>query len=409
MNVIVQKFGGTSTRSIQTRQNMYEHIKRAIEQGNKVVAVVSAMGRFDDPYATDTLLSILNTDYLNNEEIDRLTSIGETISALVVKSELSELGYKVETVTNKELGIVTNTKHQSADIKKVEGNEIVKKLLESDVVVCPGFQGYSKYGKITTLGRGGSDLSAVAIGIAVEANEVEIYSDVNGIYTADPRIVPDARKLDYISYYEMLELSNNGAKVLNHKCVELAAKHNIVIHARSSFDSKKGTYVIGDEKMLKEHLNELVISGVTGSQNEARFTIIGIDANVNGAGILFEKISEANINVHVYSQVLVGGGKMNLSFITDDKDVVKVNQVLEELSGVLKAQKIIVRGNVGKVTIVGIGIKTNKGIFHRVYNTLMSHNIDVEMTSCSEINISCYIDRDDVKKAQVLLHEEFLG
>ncbi len=409
MNVIVQKFGGTSTRSKETRENMYKHMQRVVNSGDKVVAVVSAMGRFDDPYATDTLLSILDTEYLNNEEIDRLTSIGETISTLVVKSELSKLGYKVSTVTNRELGIITNSNHQSADIKKVEGSEIEKKLKDADIVVCPGFQGYSKHGKITTLGRGGSDLSAVAIGIAIDAKEVEIYSDVSGIYTADPRIVPDAKKLNYISYYEMLELSNNGAKVLNHKCVELAAKHNIVIHARSSFDHRKGTYVIGDDRMVKDHLNELVISGVTGSQNEARFTIIGIDANVNGAGLLFEKISEANINVHVYSQVLVGGGKMNLSFITDDKDVTKVQDVLEEVNDILKPQKTIVRGNVGKVTIVGIGIKANKGIFQRVYNTLMSHHIDVEMTSCSEINISCYIDRDDVKKAQVLLHEEFLG
>ncbi len=409
MGVIVQKFGGTSTRSFETRKNMYKHIEREINQGNKVVVVVSAMGRFDDPYATDTLLSIVDTEMLNKEEIDRLTSIGETISTLVVKSELSKMGYKVATVTNRELGIVTNSKYQSADIKRVEGQEINKKLEDVDIVVCPGFQGHSKHGKITTLGRGGSDLSAVAIGIAIDAKEVEIYSDVSGIYTADPRIVPDAKKLNYISYYEMLELSNNGAKVLNHKCVELAAKHNIVIHARSSFDHRKGTYVIGDDRMVKDHLNELMISGVTGSQNEARFTLIGIDANVNGAGILFEKISEANINVHVYSQVLIGGGKMNISFVTDDQDVFKVNDVIDELRDILKPQKVIVRSNVGKVTIVGIGIKTNKGIFQRVYNTLMSHHIEVEMTSCSEINISCYIDRDDVKRAQVLLHEEFLG
>lgn len=409
MNVIVQKFGGTSTRSIETRRNMYKHIEREVNNGNKVAVVVSAMGRFDDPYATDTLLSIVDTEMLNKEEIDRLTSIGETISTLVVKSELSKMGYKVATVTNRELGIMTNSKHQSADIKMVEGNEINKKLEECDIVVCPGFQGYSKHGKITTLGRGGSDLSAVAIGIAIDAKEVEIYSDVSGIYTADPRIVPDAKKLNYISYYEMLELAGNGAKVLNHKCVELAAKHNIVIHARSSFDHRKGTYVIGDERMVKDRLNELVISGVTGSQNEARFTLIGIDANVNGAGVLFEKISNANINVHVYTQVLIGGGKMNISFITDDQDVFKVNEVIDELHDLLKPQKVIVRGNVGKVTIVGIGIKANKGIFQRVYNTLMSHHIEVEMTSCSEINISCYIDRDDVKRAQVLLHEEFLG
>lgn len=232
MNVIVQKFGGTSTRNENTRDHMYKNIIRELERGHKVVAVVSAMGRYDDPYATDTLLSIVDTNQLTDEEIDRLTSIGETISTLVVKSELSKKGYKVETVTNAELGIMTDANHLNATITTVEGRHILDKLKTADVIICPGFQGYSQNGKITTLGRGGSDLSAVAIGVAIDASEVEIYSDVNGIYTADPRIVPDAIRLDYISYAEMLELSKNGAKVLNHRCVQLAAKHNIVIHAK---------------------------------------------------------------------------------------------------------------------------------------------------------------------------------
>ena len=409
MNIIVQKYGGTSTRNPQTREHMYKNMVREINNGNKVVAVVSAMGRFDDPYATDTLLSIVDTQMLTTEEIDRLTSIGETIATLVCKSELSKLGYTVATVTNKELGIVTDGNHMNAQITKVEGKHILKKLETADIIICPGFQGYSKAGKITTLGRGGSDLSAVAIGVAIEASEVEIYSDVNGIYTADPRIVPDAKKLDYISYAEMLELANNGAKVLNHRCVQLAANHNIVIHARSSFDSHKGTYVIGDDKIMKDKLDQLVISGITGSQNEARITLVGVDAKVNGAGQLFEMISEANVNVNVYNQALVGGGKMDISLIINDKDVPTVTDVISELKDVLKPQKTIVRGNIGKVAIIGVGIKNNKGMFQKVYNTLMSHDINVEMTSCSEINISCYIDRDDVKKAQVLLHEAFLG
>lgn len=262
---------------------------------------------------------------------------------------------------------------------------------------------------MTTLGRGGSDLSAVAIGVAIDASEVEIYSDVNGIYTADPRIVPNAIKLDYISYAEMLELSKNGAKVLNHRCVQLAAKHDIVIHARSSFDESKGTYVLGDEKIMKDHLNQLIISGITGSQNEARITLVGVDAKVNGAGQLFEKIAEANVNVNVFNQALVGGGKMDISLIINDKDVPGVVEVINDLKEILKPQKTIVRGNIGKVAVIGVGIKNNKGMFQKVYNTLMSNDINVEMTSCSEINISCYIDRDDVKKAQVLLHEAFLG
>ena len=409
MKIIVQKFGGTSTRSIETREHMYKNIIREHDKGNKVVAVVSAMGRYDDPYATDTLLSIVHTDQLTDEEIDRLTSIGETISTLVVKSELAKKGYTVETVTNAELGILTDSHHQNATITTVEGKHILDKLKNADIVICPGFQGYSQNGKITTLGRGGSDLSAVAIGVAIDANEVEIYSDVNGIYTADPRIVPDAKKLNYISYAEMLELSNNGAKVLNHRCVQLAAKHDIVIHARSSFDESQGTYVLGDEKIMKDHLNQFIISGITGSQNEARITLVGVDAKINGAGELFEKISDANVNVNVFNQALVGGGRMDLSLIINDKDVPAVVEVINDLKDTLQAKKTIVRGNIGKVAVIGVGIKNNKGMFQKVYNTLMSHDINVEMTSCSEINISCYIDRDDVKKAQVLLHEAFLG
>ena len=409
MKVIVQKFGGTSTRSVETREHMYKNIIRELEAGNKVVAVVSAMGRYDDPYATDTLLSIVNTDELTDEEIDRLTSIGETISTLVCKSELSKMGYNVETVTNVELGIQTDSHHMNATITTVEGHHIQEKLSRADIVICPGFQGYSQKGKVTTLGRGGSDLSAVAIGVAIDASEVEIYSDVNGIYTADPRIVPDAIKLDYISYAEMLELSKNGAKVLNHRCVQLAAKHDIVIHARSSFDASQGTYVLGDERIMKDHLNQLIISGITGSQNEARVTLVGVDAKVNGAGQLFEKIADANVNVNVFNQALVGGGKMDISLIINDKDVPAVVEVINDLKEILKPQKTIVRGNIGKVAVIGVGIKNNKGMFQKVYNTLMSNDINVEMTSCSEINISCYIDRYDVKKAQVLLHEAFLG
>lgn len=409
MKIIVQKFGGTSTRSIETREHMYKNIIREHDKGNKVVAVVSAMGRYDDPYATDTLLSIVHTDQLTDEEIDRLTSIGETISTLVVKSELAKKGYVVDTVTNGELGILTDSHHQNATITTVEGKHILDKLKNADIVICPGFQGYSQNGKITTLGRGGSDLSAVAIGVAIDANEVEIYSDVNGIYTADPRIVPDAMKLNYISYSEMLELSKNGAKVLNHRCVQLAAKHDIVIHARSSFDESQGTYVLGDEKIMKDHLNQFIISGITGSQNEARITLVGVDAKVNGAGELFEKIADANVNVNVFSQTLVGGGRMDISLIINDKDVPAVVEVINDLKETLQAKKTIVRGNIGKVAVIGVGIKNNKGMFQKVYNTLMSHDINVEMTSCSEINISCYIDRDDVKRAQVLLHEAFLG
>lgn len=409
MSVIVQKYGGTSTRSFESRERMYKNILRDVDNGNKVVVVVSAMGRFDDPYATDTLLSIVQKDCLDKEELDRLTSLGETISTLVIKSELEKKGYRCATIANSELGILTDDDYQNANITEVDGELILKKLDNADIVICPGFQGKTKDGKITTLGRGGSDLSAVAIGIAVEASEVEIYSDVNGIYTADPRIVPNAIKLNYISYAEMMELSCHGAKVLNHRCVQLAASHNIAIHARSSFDQSKGTYVIGDDEIMKKNLNKLIISGITGSQNEARVTLVGVDGTNNSSAKFFQRIAEVGVNVNVFNQALVGGGKMDISLIIKDEDLPKVTEVCNELKQPLKAQRTIVRGNIGKVSIIGIGIKNNQGMFHKVYDTLLRNNIPVEMTSCSEINISCFIDRDDVNKAQAVLHEAFLG
>ena len=408
MNLIVQKFGGTSTRSFETRKKMYEHIERQLNKGKKVIAVVSAMGRYGDPYATDTLLSNVRKESLTGEEIDRLMSMGETISSLVIKSELASKGINATTATFSEIGIHTNSIYQNADIEKVDGTILLNKLEEFDVIIVPGFQGISEEGKVTTLGRGGSDLSAVALAIGVGAKRVDIFSDVDGIYTADPRIVPDAKKIAYISYEEMLELACNGAKVLNHRCVQLAAKFGIEIHARSCFDFRRGTYVIGDDRMVQENLNEMLISGVTGSMNEARITLVGIDSTGNAPSKLFNAIDEAAINVNVFNQALVGGGKADISFIINDEDLPKATKICNDLKKELDAKRIIVRGNIGKVSIIGVGIKSHHGIFNQIFDTLESNDIHVEMTSCSEINISCYIDRDDVNKAQALIHELFI-
>lgn len=409
MKTIVQKFGGTATRSPNSRKQIYHHIKKALDKNQKVVVVVSAMGRYDDPYATDTLFSIVNKEQLNPMELDRLVSIGETISTLVIKSELSKMGYQVETIDSLELGITTDNEYQNALIKEIDGTDILKKLEVADIVICPGFQGVSKEGKVSTLGRGGSDLSAVAIGVAVEAKEVEIYSDVNGIYTADPRIVPDAIKLKAIRYAEMLELASHGAKVLNHRCVQLAANYNITIHSRSTFMDEVGTYVIGEEEIMKEKIDQLVISGITGSQNEARVTLVGIDGTNDSAAMLFKRIADENVNITVFNQAMVGGGKMDISLIFHDEDIPTIVNICNELKQPLKAQRTIVRGNIGKVSVIGAGIKTNKGMFHKVYQTLIENDINVEMTSCSEINISCFIDRDDVKRAQTILHQIFFN
>ena len=213
-------------------------------------------------------------------------------------------------------------------------------------------------------------------------------------------------RLDMVSYEEMLELSNNGAKVLNHRCVVLAAKTGIKIHCCSSFRPGRGTYVVGEEDM--KDVNKFAISGITGTQNEARFTLVGVEIKNNVAGNLFKKISEAGVNVNVYNQALTGGGHMDISIITQQEDIDTVLAVINSMKQELQPKRTIVRGNIGKVAVVGLGIRNRQGMFEKVYNTLENNNIHVEMASCSEINISCYIDRNDVNDAQVLLHEAFI-
>lgn len=405
MKIIVQKFGGTSTSTPHSRRLIYDHIQKACNNGYKVVAVVSAMGRFDDPYATDTLLSLVNKNNLSNEELDRLLSVGETISTLVVKSEFKDINLNVTTISNDELGIITDDIFSSANIIKTHNDKLLEKLEKFDVLICPGFQGQTENHIITTLGRGGSDLSAIALAVSLNAESVEIYSDVNGIYTADPRIVTNAFKLPYITHKSMLKLSLEGAKVLNHRCVEMAAKHHVTIHARSSFSSGWGSLVSDDY----EHLCTYPISGVTGAFNNALIRLHNFDNDPRKIDLISKTLSNHEIQIHGshYQPNLNASG--NYTLMINEEDAPKTSSLLQELKDVLEVERIVMRGSVGRVSIVSDDFEKNTHIYEEAVYTLVAAGINIIFSSKDASCARFFIDKKDVREAQCLLHDYFFS
>lgn len=405
MKIIVQKFGGTSTGSPHTRKLIYEHIQRAVNDEAKVVAVVSAMGRFDDPYATDTLLSLVNKNNLSGEELDRLASVGETISTLVVKSEFKDLNLNVTTLNNDEIGIITDDHYTNAAILETDAKTILARLEKYDVVICPGFQGHTKDHIMTTLGRGGSDLSAIALAVALNAYSVEIYSDVNGVFSADPRIVSNAFRLPYISHRAMLRLSLEGAKVLNHRCVEMAAKNQVTIHARSSFSNGWGT-LVSDEY---EHLNQYPISGVTGVFNNAMLRIHGFIQDPFKSELLENSLKQAGIPIlaQLYQQTTAQRG--NYTLIINEEDAPRVSFLLESLKEQLEYAQVVVRGSVGRVSIVGDCLEENSHIYEEAIYTLVAAGINIITSNHEDICARFFVDKKDVQNAQCLLHDYFFS
>ena len=405
MKIIIQKFGGTSTATPHSRRLIYDHIQRACNNGYKVIAVVSAMGRFDDPYATDTLLSLVNKNNLTNEELDRLMSLGETISTLVVKSEFKDINLNVTTISNDELGIITDDAFSSASIIETKNDALLSKLEKYDVLICPGFQGQTENHVLTTLGRGGSDLSAIALAVSLNAESVEIYSDVNGVYTADPRIVPNAFKLPYITHKAMLKLSLEGAKVLNHRCVEMAAKHNVTIHARSSFSNGWGTLVSDDY----EHLCNYPLSGVTGSFNNALIRLHNFDNDIRKKELIENQLSENGIQIHAvhYQPNISASG--NYTLMINEEDAPKASLLIQDLKDILEVERIVMRGSVGRVSIVFDDFDINQHIYEEAVYTLVAAGINIIISSKDDNCARFFIDKKDVREAQCLLHDYFFS
>lgn len=400
MNITIQKFGGTSTSSVPTRRMMYSHILEAISNQQKVVAVVSAMGRFDDPYATDTLYSLVGENALNDEELDRLVHIGEDIATLVIKGELFKLGVKVTSVTNHELGIITDDHFQEANIIDLDGSMIMEKLKNHDVVICPGFQGHTQDGKVTTLGRGGSDLSAIALGVSLKASSVEIYSDVNGIYTADPRVVSNPTKIDCISHKAMLALALQGAKVLNHRCVELASRYQVTIHARSSFSHENGTLVTSDP-----HIMYPEIAGIAGKSGLTLIRLLGFPDTASANELLKTEL----MRKQTQPIASVRGEECNYSLIFDSQQISKAIEALKEVQLQLDFDRIVVRGRVGCVSFVSEKLAYDQALFFEAQEALESLGVNIILDTCSDISAVFFIDRNEVSKAQRLLHQHFFN
>lgn len=401
MALIVQKYGGTSVANVERIKAVAERVTRTAKDGNHVAVVVSAMAG-----QTDKLIDLAHEISSNpsEREMDLLLSSGERVTASLTALAIEELGQKAIALTGRQMGIVTDTVHTKAKIEKINAERAKRALKEGLVVVIAGFQGISGNEDVTTLGRGGSDLSAVAIASALGADLCEIYTDVDGVYTTDPNIVPEARKLEKISYEEMLELASLGAKVLQTRSVEFAMKYSVPVVVRSSFNNNDGTLVTKEDKEMEE----VLVSGVAYDKNQAKITILGVPDTPGIAATLFKGIAGANIVVDMIVQNVSGDGKAtDISFTVPKTDSKKALKLSDEISRKLGAQGVDLRGEIAKVSVVGVGMRTHSGVAAQMFDALAKHNVNIMMISTSEIKVSCVIDAMFTELAVRVLHDTF--
>ncbi len=402
MALIVQKYGGTSVGSIERIKAVAERVVKTAKAGNKVVVVVSAMSG-----ETDKLIGLAHqiSSSPNEREMDMLLSSGERITSALTAMAVETLGHKAKAMTGRQAGIITDKVHTKARIERISGERITKALDEGYVVVIAGFQGVTEgETDVTTLGRGGSDLSAVAIAAAVKADLCEIYTDVDGVYTTDPNIVPEARKLEKVSYEEMLELASLGAKVLQTRSVEFAMKYNVPVVVRSSFNDNPGTLVVQEDKDMEN----VVVSGIAYDKNQTKITLVNVPDRPGIAAGLFDAIAAANVVVDMIVQnVSVDGKLADISFTVPKTDVNRAMEVTEKIARELGAARVDKREDISKVSIVGVGMRTHSGVAAKMFQTLADHNINIMMISTSEIKVSCVIDLKFTELALRVLHSTF--
>ncbi|MBN2025973.1 MAG: aspartate kinase [Actinobacteria bacterium] len=400
MNIIVQKFGGTSVADIERIKNVARRVSETREKGDHVVVVISALGD-----TTDQLVRLAReiSDSPREREMDMLLATGEQISVALLSMAMHELGYEAISFTGAQVGIVTDSAHTKAKILDVKVGRMLEELDKGSIVIVAGFQGVSLDDQITTLGRGGSDTTAVALAAALGADVCEIFSDVDGVFTADPRIVSEARKLAHISYEEMLEMAATGAKVLQLRSVEFARNYGVVIHVRSSFSQEEGTWISeSDERMEKA-----IISGVTHETEEAKVTIFEVPDRPGVAARLFQALAGENINVDMIIQNVSEDQKTDISFTVGQEDLSKAARISERMAGELEAGGVVVDEEIAKVSLVGAGMRTHPGVAADMFSALAENGINIEMISTSTIKISCVIRAEDVKKAVRAIHAKF--
>jgi len=401
MKLIVQKYGGTSVGTVERIKSVASRIKRYVENGYSVVVVVSAMGK-----TTDQLIDLAKqiTQNPDKREMDMLLSTGEQISTALLAMALHNSGINAISYTGSQVKLITDGNFSNARIQSISTDRIKKSLEESKVVIVAGFQGIDQEENITTLGRGGSDTSAVALATVLGTRDCEIYTDVDGVFTADPRIVPNTKKLNEISYEEMLELARLGAGVLHSRSVEFAKKYTIRLHVRSSFNDNEGTIVMPREEMMEK----FVISGVTSKDDEAKITIRDIPDRPGVASMLFGELGKQKVYVNMIVQSTGKDGKASISFTVLKNDLKKALEICKGLQATMGATGIDYKENIAIVSAVGVGMLSSWGVAGRIFDVLFKHNINIEMISTSEIGISCVIDSMYSELAVKAIHKEFI-
>lgn len=400
MSLIVQKYGGTSVGDTDRIMNVARRIKSYADSGNKVVVVVSARSG-----VTNALIArakLLNSAP-DEREMDMLLAVGEQETIALTAMALHSLGVQAVSRTGAQAGIYTDFEHTRARIVEITGGDIPSLLDEGKVVIVAGFQGVDRDGQVTTLGRGGSDLSAIALAAALKADVCQIYTDVEGVYTADPRIVKTARKIPQMSYEELLEMASLGSKVMQARSVEFAQKHGVVFEVRSSFNNEPGTIV----KAEVPSLEDVVITGVAVDKNQTKVTVTNIPDKPGAAAEIFRELGEGGIIVDMIVQNVGRGGKANLTFTVSKDDAPKVERILADACAGLEGASASVAGDIAKVSVVGTGMRSHSGVAAKFFQTLADNDVNIQIITTSEIKISVGIALEDAQKAANALHEAF--
>ena len=400
MALVVQKYGGTSVGSIEKIRNVARRVARTYDEGNDVIVVVSAMAG-----ETDKLVALANDmcEFPSEREYDVLVASGEQVSIALLSMCLQSMGYKAKSYLGWQIPIYTDSAHSTARIKEIRDSNIREDLRSGSIVVVAGFQGIDQDNNIATLGRGGSDTSAVAVAAALKADVCEIYTDVDGIYTTDPRIVSNATKVEKISYDEMLEMASLGAKVLQIRSVEFAKKYDVVIHVRSSFNDNQGTLVMKEDADMET----VLVSGIAYNKNEAKISVRKVPDTPGIAAKLFMPLSEANITVDMIIQNVSHDGFTDMTFTVPRTDFKKALKIVEEATEKIGASNVVGNEKIAKVSIIGVGMRSHSGIASKMFATLAAEGVNIQMISTSEIKVSCIIDDKYTELAVRVLHDAF--
>jgi len=401
MSLLVQKYGGTSVGTVERIQAVAERVIKTVQQGHRVVVVVSAMSG-----ETNRLLSL--ADEISDEplprELDVLVSTGEQVTTALLCMALSELGQKARSYTGRQAGILTDDSYNKARINHINTDAVMKDLNDGCVVVLAGFQGVNEAGDVTTLGRGGSDTSAVAMAAALKAEECQVYTDVNGVYTTDPRVVSNARKLDRITFEEMLEMASLGSKVLQIRSVEFAGKYKVALRVLSSFEEGEGTLITLDEE---DTMEQALISGIAFNRDEAQLTVRGVPDTPGIAYQILGAVADANFEVDMIVQNISGDNVTDFTFTVNRKDYDQVSEIVNKVATELGAADVSGRKDIAKVSVVGVGMRSHAGIASKMFAALAAEQINILMISTSEIKISVVVDEKYLELGVRTLHDAF--